>query len=432
MNTVTDNHKTTSTAETPVSRPVEFTHPIPDQLRIREGGGVLSLFGLPFLGAGLFLFCAALGLIPFSNASEIEPWMYGVMAVMGMAFTAVGGGLVFGRRWTTLDRAQKTLVKSRGLLIPMMREESQLNQYAVVVIRFDSGDSDSSDRFPVALHGDAVPDLVLLSPTDYGDARRAAVYVAEFLNWPMEDASSDTIRRISPDQLSQNLYEHLQQDKNRDSYVPRPFTMRSSVDRSNGELKVTIPAQPFTIWRAIPSLVGIGVAIWILSHIVPFLEETDTPTSAAHIALFVLGFFFVGVPLLHMLVSAVRAKLGYTRLTITRQELSLVERGLFRRRKEQFALSNLVDIDCQTSLKKRLQTRTTAGRTIQSGTAGKAYSPGQYPMLDTVVKWVDRFSVSDGIIFKTTGGLHAFGAGLPDDELAHLAYTIREYIRGIR
>ncbi len=91
----------------------------PDRLQIREGGGCLSAFGLPFFAAGLFLILASADVIPMNNASEL-PWFAGPMIVlMGIAFTAVGGTLVFGRSWTTIDRAQRIVIKQWGLLLPL-------------------------------------------------------------------------------------------------------------------------------------------------------------------------------------------------------------------------------------------------------------------------------------------------------------------------
>ena len=108
----------------------------PDRLQIREGGGCISAFGLPFFAAGIFLILAIARVIPMNNASEL-PWFAGPLIVlMGLAFTAVGGTLVFGRSWTTIDRAQRIAIKQWGLLVPLRERVTPLQTYSAV--RFGS------------------------------------------------------------------------------------------------------------------------------------------------------------------------------------------------------------------------------------------------------------------------------------------------------
>ena len=131
----------------------------PDRLQIREGGGCLSLFGLPFFAAGVFLLLTAMGVIPVKGSEKLEAWGLPVIGLMGVAFTAVGGGLVFGRSWTTLDVTQRAVLKSSGLIVPMKETSRPLDDFTAVTIGFIEGDSDSADRFPVALEARAGADL---------------------------------------------------------------------------------------------------------------------------------------------------------------------------------------------------------------------------------------------------------------------------------
>src|SRR5687768_10525559 len=96
-----------------MNRPFRFV--TPDRLQIQEGGGCLSAFGFPFFGAGIFLFLILLGVVPVSNADVMPWWAWPALVLMAIAFTAVGGGLAFGRSWTTIDRAQREVVKQWGL-----------------------------------------------------------------------------------------------------------------------------------------------------------------------------------------------------------------------------------------------------------------------------------------------------------------------------
>ena len=160
----------------------------PDRLQIREGGGCLSVFGLPFFAAGVFMGLTAAGVVPMQTSSTLaRP----VLAVMAIVFTLVGGALVFGRSWTTLDRAQRHVVKQWGLLIPMRESVVPLRGYEAVTLAFVPGDSDSADRFPIALKATAGPDLPLCSFTVYADARACAKSIGDHLHFDLEDASTD-------------------------------------------------------------------------------------------------------------------------------------------------------------------------------------------------------------------------------------------------
>jgi hypothetical protein len=87
--------------------------------------------------------------VPRGNASELHTLGWFLMTLLGIAFTLVGGVLVFGRSWTTLDRTQRQVIKQWGLLIPLRARIFTLDGYTAVTMRFVEGDSDSADRYPV-------------------------------------------------------------------------------------------------------------------------------------------------------------------------------------------------------------------------------------------------------------------------------------------
>ena len=113
----------------------------------------MSVFGIPFFGAGVFLFLTLLGIVPLSNADEQPTLVWPLMVLMAIAFTTVGGVLVFGRSWTTVDRAQREVVKQMGLIVPLHQRTIPLDGYTAIRLGFVEGDSDTSDKFPVALKG---------------------------------------------------------------------------------------------------------------------------------------------------------------------------------------------------------------------------------------------------------------------------------------
>src|SRR6185436_7954884 len=76
-----------------------FHYTAPERLQFREGGGCLSLFGTPFLLAGVFMLISVAGVVPINGGG---PFARPLLGLMGLAFTGVGGALVLGRAWTVL------------------------------------------------------------------------------------------------------------------------------------------------------------------------------------------------------------------------------------------------------------------------------------------------------------------------------------------
>ena len=65
----------------------------PDRLLITNGGGCLSLFGLPFLCAGIFMWLSVMGIVPL-NSGDLPGYASPMLGLMALIFTAVGGTLV--------------------------------------------------------------------------------------------------------------------------------------------------------------------------------------------------------------------------------------------------------------------------------------------------------------------------------------------------
>ena len=152
------------------------------QFEIREGGGCLSVFGLPFFCAGIFLLLASLKVIPFQNKDEIPFWGWIGMFFMSLPFIGIGGALLFGRRQTRIDLAEGRIFKESKVFVPVKTEAYLIVDYKTVMIRFESGSSDSPDSYPVVLmpsnNGRPLP---LYSGISYADSREFAAAVSQFL-----------------------------------------------------------------------------------------------------------------------------------------------------------------------------------------------------------------------------------------------------------
>ena len=64
-------------ARSPIVRQVA-----PDRLEIKEGGGCLTLFGVPFLAAGIFVTLIVARIVPLKNASGLPAWAWPLILPM--------------------------------------------------------------------------------------------------------------------------------------------------------------------------------------------------------------------------------------------------------------------------------------------------------------------------------------------------------------
>jgi hypothetical protein len=206
----------------------------PGRLEIRQGGGCLAIFGLPFFAAGIFVILIALGVVPVTNAEETPDFAWIALPLLGVVFTTVGGALVLGRSWTTIDAARRTLARQWGLLVPMRTDTHRLDDYTAVVIAFEAGDSDSADRFPVTLKPKVGRRLPIYNSTEYADSRACAVEVARLLHIDVEDATTDHAVRVPAAHSDLSLQQRLRLESPKESAASRPPGARSDVHRGSG------------------------------------------------------------------------------------------------------------------------------------------------------------------------------------------------------
>ena len=160
----------------------QFQQIDPDRFVIRYGGGfLLFVSGLPFVLMGVLSLLTSIGSL----------WSQGGRLMFGLVFVAVGGGLMFARSWTILDRSAGSILQQWGLLVPMRHTTLSLSSYDAVVINFKAGASDSDDLYLVNLRSrDASAMLFLVFSTGYAEASGQAKELATFLHLPLEDATS--------------------------------------------------------------------------------------------------------------------------------------------------------------------------------------------------------------------------------------------------
>jgi len=251
----------------------------PDLLVFRSGGGFLTLFGLPFLLAGLFVIALTLGLV--SVEGELPPLYIGLP--FGTIFAAVGAGIAFGRTGATIDRRRQTLVKWWALLGLKRRSEYLLQEFCEVVLRKEvrKGDKSSHTVYPVCLKSETRQKSVTLEePQDYTTARALAERVAKLVDKPLADSSSGTTVLRRPDQLDLSLRDAVRASGRRVEVPGPPPQMRSNVHIEGSHVSIEIPPVGF---QAGHKLLMLGLCAFLAveaSFVSPVLGRVESATAS--------------------------------------------------------------------------------------------------------------------------------------------------------
>ena len=158
--------------------------------------GMLIVFGLPFLAAGLFMLLTALQLSGVPMDEDLSPLF---LLILGLLFTAAGIALIFGRSGVTVDRTAQSVTKWWGLLVPMIVTRYNLARFDRITVGKEVRRDSASEKmvFPVCLAGSReAKDVEYDAPTDYPSAQRISEELARFTGRDIEDLTSGrTIRR---------------------------------------------------------------------------------------------------------------------------------------------------------------------------------------------------------------------------------------------
>jgi len=406
-----------------VTRP--FHHEAPDRLQIREGGGCLSAFGLPFFAAGIFMILAVAGIIPVSNSGDMPPWGWFALTGMGLVFTAVGAGFVFGRAWTTLDVTRRLVIKQWGLLIPLRERTYPLTGYSAVTLAFVRGDSDTADKFPVGLKAHTGSNLALCSFTTYADSRACAIAVARHLHLDIEDSTSDHHVRVTPADAERSLRERTIELGQ--VAVAQPMEARSTVTRESDGVLIDIPyprTSPIGVFFGIaPLIIPVIVVPWLMN----FFRHTNTPDAIGWVFIGFITFFFGLIPAMTVANGFRRARRGGTLVHVSSQGIEIQERGAWRTRKTaSIEAGDILDID--------FSTRESAGAAARAAAEQQAIESGFDSVKvgqrsERLLGWLAQFAKGHGLTVKTRTGLTSFGAGLEDEEIRYLHDVVRRALR---
>lgn len=273
----------------------------PNQLAYQGGGGCLSLFGLPFFAAGVFVMFAALtGQMKTKGGQPggIETIIFGT--VFGLIFASVGAGFLFGRSGLVFDKGTKTVKRWYGLLFPMWARTYEVNSFNEVTISKEVRRSKKSTYtvYPVRLTGRNVSQLDICEPRDEQEARRIGEEVAKFINVDMVSGLGGVTVRREAGTLDESLRERLRRSGQDVDITAPPDGMRSRFSARGNAVFFQVPPPPFSVAHVAPIGCAAVFAGFVgFTFLAPLLTDTRTPTEVKLIFGVFVGGIFMLLPL---------------------------------------------------------------------------------------------------------------------------------------
>lgn len=379
--------------------PPSFQRPAPGRIEVREGGGCLSIFGLPFLGVGLLAALIGFGVLPLEHYRITAGTSAAALMVIGATFTLVGGALVFGRSWIMLTSADRTIVKRVGLLVPMSTKAYRVDDYSGVLLEFVRGDSDTSDAYPVSLKARAGRNLRLFSSTQYAEARERASAVADLFNFEIEDSSTGRPVRRSAAEADMSFQNRRRLEHARDDVVARPASMRSTVAEHNGGVIVTIPAAHLHPALFLFFVIPMAAPVLLVAPFLRFFQESQTPEVVSWVFLGFLIVAFGMLPAYAGLTAFLKSRHGRTTVSVSTTGVRIDERRIWKTRTiAAYSAGDILDVDYARD------------RMFASG--------GVLQVLGAITR-------SGGVTITTRRGQTTFAQGLDDREVRYLHFIVR-------
>ena len=375
----------------------------------------MSLFGVPFFLAGLFLIASVTGVIHVNN--QPGGWGLLMLVLMGVAFTAAGGVLVFGRRWLTLDAANRSAIRQQGLLVPMNHQERALGEFNSVVIALET-DSDSTDKYPIRLRALAGKDLVVCSSIKYEESLQRAEFLARFLQLPLTDTITDHETVASPQYVGETLQQRLRSGALTAGNPPRPAQIHCEVREELDQATVVIPGGKS--WAAaLIFLVSPIVVIIFLGGLGRFFTRTQTPVSVQFVFMGFLTLIFGVASLVAALNTGMSAIRSRTKVTASSSGLLIEWCGAWSTKTQHIAAVDIFDLDISTFQGTLESTRRTHPEAASN------------PVVNSpVFTWLASKLPTKGLIVKSRMGLVTFGGGLLREELEYLKGALLRGLTG--
>lgn len=388
-----------------------------DQLLSRRGGGCISIFGIPFLIAGLFIILVSTGTIPTADPGEIGGWNSVLMFLMGAIFTAAGTGLAFGRSWIRIDATRRVLQKEWGLLVPMRGAEISLIEFVSIEINSStSTESGGPDTYLVTLRSRSGKDIRLFGSSDYGASYEQAAMIGSFIQLPTEDRTTDHMLKVTPGPANSDQSGDTA-DESSFGAGQAPSGSLCTLEERHGEAVIFIPqltSKPLIMAGiAIPFIIA-AIAI---PNLIAFFDRSGTPDPVGYLFLSFILLFFVLLPAIRGIISLRRSRKNGTKVSVSSHQIVIEKMFPGKPNSAIIPANEIIGIDYGT------KSSLLSSAMNHRGSGSLGYPPPGW------LKLLGRFARSRGITVKSRSGLFTFGAGLPDDELIYLYSLLKRITR---
>jgi hypothetical protein len=404
--------------------PLSFQRPAPGRIEVREGGGCLAIFGLPFLVVGLLAALIGFGGLPLQHYRITAGTSSAALMVIGATFTLVGGALVFGRSWIMLSSADRTIVKRVGLLVPMTTKAYRVDDYSAVLLEFVHGDSDTSDSYPVSLKARAGRNLRLFSSTQYAEARERATAVADLFNFQIEDSSTGRAVRRSAAEADLSFQNRRRLEHARDEAVARPASMRSTVAEQNGGVSISIPAARLHPALFLFFFIPMAAPLLLVAPFFRFFQESQTPDVVSWVFLGFLIVAFGVLPAYTGLTAFLKSRRGRTTVAVSPTGVRIDERRIWKTRTvAEYPAGDILEVDYARD-QMFASARATAAE-VQAQRPAMA-SPPVGETTERVLRFLRAITRSGGVTITTRRGQTTFAQGLDEREVRYLHHVVRK------
>jgi hypothetical protein len=402
----------------------------PDSMETTSGGGCLSIFGLPFLLAGLFIMQTPLGIIPVAYDRN-NAWMPLFFLIFGGVFTTVGAGLVFGRSGIIIDRTRGRIVQWWGLLVPMKRTVTMLEGIRHVEMNFSEGDSDTADSWPVRLSGEGIPKPIdVANPLSFAEARQLAEELSRFLHKPLVDSSTGERVTRDPEHLDESYRDRARRTGEAAATVPsEPPGMRTRVERTGEGYVLHISGPPLSGLHYLPVLLPLVFAGAVAWFFLPALLTLPMPDWIRYFFLGFIGLFFIAGPVVSALLNVLRLKNQFERITVTKAFLRVEALKQGKRSTVEIPVDELEDLVAPT-VRSVMDTIEVPGmKKVPLGNTGTPRMPDGRPVPRFLLSLM-KMKGSKGILARSDKTAVEFAGGLDEAEVAYLFALIRKTIAG--
>ncbi len=405
-----------------------FTYRDAGTLEIRSGGGCVALFGLPFLLAGLFVMLVPSGLIPFEERPE-GPLVSTLIVLFGSVFAIVGAVLVFGRAGLVLDRGRGRITQWYGLLVPMKRVETMFDAVRQVEMDFSRGDSDSADTWPVRLTGESIrKPIVVAQPVDFAEARQTAEELARFLQKPLVDSSTGEKVIRDPEHLDESWRDRVRRTGEAGvSLPPQPPGMRTRVERTAEGYIFLIPGPTLAWYHFIPVLFPVLFAAAVAWFFLPVLLGLPVPDWVRYFFLGFIGLFFIAGPVVSSLLTLLRLKNQFERVTVTKAFLRVEALKQGKRTTAEIAVNELEDLVSPTIRSLMDAVDVPGMKRVPLGNTGTPRMSDGRPVPRFLLALM-KMAGTRGITARSDRAVVEFAGGLDEAETAYLFALIRKTI----